>query len=345
MNNIGDMERSEVARGTIFRPALAAGQLRRTIPDETRVGRPGQWEDGRPTALPVRPAAVILLGGAVRQTALRASIGRSVVDLPVEVGRTLIDCWIAHCLRLAEALEVCDLPVRLILDRAAPEPRSLAPAGAVRPVVERDGSDYRGTGGVLHDVAACYSDDDYILVGNAAQLLCAPVTTLCAVLAAADADISLVAHDDGTPSGLMLVRPGCLRSIPPLGFVDLKEQALPAIAARFRVKVVHFSDPTAFPVRTRADYIEALVRHNRSSEPRREREERRDWQPAFGLVEEPRDVGAGARIHESVVLRGGRVEAGAVLVRSVVCPGAVVRRGAMVVDELVAARDGNRRAM
>jgi NDP-sugar pyrophosphorylase family protein len=124
--------------------------------------------------------------------------------------------------------------------------------------------------------------------------------------------------------------------------VDLKEQALPAIAARFSVKVVHFSNPTALPVRTRADYIEALVRHH-GAPP--DGGEGRDWQPAFGLVEDPRDVGPGARIHESVVLRGGRVEAGAVLVRSVVCPGAVVRRGAMMVDELVAARDGNRRAM
>ena len=33
-----------------------------------------------------------------------------------------------------------------------------------------------------------------------------------------------------------------------------------------------------------------------------------------------------ARVHDSVVLRGGVVEAGAVLVRSIVCPGGVVRR-------------------
>ena len=46
-------------------------------------------------------------------------------------------------------------------------------------------------------------------------------------------------------------------------------------------------------------------------------------------------VDSGARLHDAVVLRGGRVGDGAVLVRSVVCAGGIVPRNAVIVDKLI----------
>ena len=62
-----------------------------------------------------------------------------------------------------------------------------------------------------------------------------------------------------------------------------------------------------------------------------------DWKPTFALCEAGAVVDPSARLHDSVVLRGGRVEYGAVLVRSVVCPGGVVRRERTAVDQFVTA--------
>ena len=118
--------------------------------------------------------------------------------------------------------------VRVGLDAAArardgqppnsPEPASADPRhyGTFR--VERDLSEYRGTGGVLRDLADDYADDDLILVANAAQILLDPLSAI--VDGAADATAATSrssSHEDGTPSGVMLVSCKTLRLIPETG--------------------------------------------------------------------------------------------------------------------------------
>ena len=71
--------------------------------------------------------------------------------------------------------------------------------------VERDLSEYRGTGGVLRDLAADYDDDDLILVCNAAQILLDPLAAIATALDRKIGDVTLVSHNDGTPSGVQLV--------------------------------------------------------------------------------------------------------------------------------------------
>jgi len=280
---------------------------------------------------------VVLLGGTVRGTALRTAIGRSVMDLPVETGRTLLDDWREQCVALARAMNIKGLPVRLILDRAAPEPRHgwVADERVVLSV-ERDPIEYRGTGGVLRDLVPCYEPDDFLIVGNAAQLLRAGLPQLAGALSAVCTDAAVISHADGTPSGLMMVRCQCLAELPSVGFVDMKEQALPSIAKRHHVQVVQWPRASGLPVRTLADYIKALRRHHldlagvdEAAAPLEE------WRPAFVIAEDAAEVRPGARIHNSVVLNGARVEEGAVVVGSVVCGGAVVRRGRMAVDQLI----------
>ena len=284
-----------------------------------------------------RLKAVVLLGGHVRPTPLSTSIGRSLLDLPLDDNGTVLNHWLAHAAELAAAVSLEKLPVRVMVDRSSPEPISASVKyfGSFR--VERDQSEYRGTGGVLGDLAAQYDDNDLILVANAAQILLDPLVQLAASLDQKRGDIAVMSHRDGTPSGMMLVSCKTLRLVPSTGFIDMKEQAMPEIAQNFAIEVVHRRRPSGLPIRSVSDYILAMrVYHMRRAgkttlaDPLAE-----DWEPAFGIVEEGAVVDPSARVHDSVVLRGGIVETGAVLVRSVVCPGGIVRPDRTVIDDFI----------
>jgi N-acetylglucosaminyldiphosphoundecaprenol N-acetyl-beta-D-mannosaminyltransferase len=281
--------------------------------------------------------AMVLLGGAVRATQLSSGTRRSLLDLPLDDKGTILSHWLGHAQDVSQWAGLSRLPVRVMVNQNAPDPLS-ADAGHYSEFrVERDLSDFRGTGGVLHDLAAHYDDDDLILVANAAQVLLDPLPSIAAELHARKADVAVVSHEDGTPSGLMLVSCRALRLIPSRGFVDMKEQALPLIAAAYDVRVLHRRRPTGLPVRSLGDYIQALRFHHRHKSGRHSENDplAEDWSPTFSLVESGAHVDASARLHDSVVLRGGRVEPGAVVVRSVVCGDATVARDRTAVDRLV----------
>ena len=278
-------------------------------------------------------SAIVLLGGAVGRSAFRAALDRAIVDLPVEAGRTVLTQWLDHCASLAQSIPTQSLPVRLLVDHSAQLPQIQGRSHATLNFsVERDPSEFRGTGGLLRDIAHGYGEDDYLLVANAVQLLREPLTVLAEDLFAQSAPVVVVSHVDGTPSGIMLVKCGCLREIPEIGFVDMKEQGLGMIARRHTVKVLERSTPTALPIRTYVNYLAALRQIHRPSDSQAKHE---DWERTFAIVEEGAEVAAGSTIHDSVVLRGGRVEKGAVVINSVVCAGGVVRKGQIVTDELV----------
>jgi len=231
------------------------------------------------------------------------------------------------------------LPVRVLVNHESSDPVSMSGGNGSNLQVERDFAEYRGTGGVLGDLAKDYGDKDLILVANAAQLLMEGLYPLAQALEESGGQVSLMTHQDGTPSGLMLITCGALRLIPRSGFVDMKEQALPGIAAEFDVSVVNRRRPTGLPIRSLAEYIAALRQYHRRrarkppiSEPLAE-----EGRPTFSSGEEGAVVDGMARVHDAVVLKGARVEAGAVLVKSVVCGGAVIRRDRTEVDRIVAA--------
>jgi hypothetical protein len=223
-----------------------------------------------------------------------------------------------------------------MLDSTAPAPTVPKPVDGVTVSVERDPKSYRGTGGLLRDLAEAYDDDAYLLVANAAQILLQPLPELAWTMAATGGDICAVSHLNGTPSGLLLVRCRCLRSIPEIGFIDLKEQALPLISKNFRASVVYREIPSGLPVRSLSNYIRALSCYHKSLNGRNFTDPfGEDWETSFSIVEPGAEVESGARVHDSVVLRGGRVEKDAFVAKSIVCPRGVVIRRQTVVDELV----------
>jgi N-acetylglucosaminyldiphosphoundecaprenol N-acetyl-beta-D-mannosaminyltransferase len=286
-----------------------------------------------------RLKAMILLGGSVRPSPLSAATGRSVLDLPLDENGSLMNYWLAQAQDVAKLAGQERLPVRVLVNHASREPTTAAENyfGSFR--VERDLSEYRGTGGVLRDVAADYADDDFLLVANACQILLDPLPAIVSALAKQGGDINLVAHDDGTPTGIQLLRCKTLREIAHNGYHDLKEQALPKIASAFDVRAMRRRRPTGLPIRTLEDYLQALrlYHRRRAGKPLVTDPLAEDWSPAFSLVEPGAKVSPNARVHDSVVLNGATVEAGAVLVRSLVCGDAAVRTDRTVVDQYVTA--------
>lgn len=284
--------------------------------------------------------AVVLLAGSVRANQLRKATGRSALEMPVGNNRSVLDCWREQLVTMAEQLGIDNLPVRVMVDQASGMKPGVTQHGPIQLTIEIDPGEFRGTGGLLSDIAREYRDDDLILVAHASQLLFEPLAELSGAMAEVDADVSMVCSADGTPSGLMLMRCGCLRKINSVGFVDLNEQALPAIARSHDVRVVRYDQPTSRSLRTLSAYLETLREFHRrhAGQPSDPSQAPEDWEKTFGIVESGARVHASAIIHDSVVLAGARVEAHAVLVRSVVCPGVVVGRDQSEVDCVVGAR-------
>jgi mannose-1-phosphate guanylyltransferase len=287
-------------------------------------------------ARPEQLQAIVLLGGNVRTSRFGEAIGRSILDLPVEKDQTLLAFWQTQAQQLVRGLGLDRMSMRLMLDRSATEPAAALPIDGVVLSVERDPYAYRGTGGVLRDLAGAYADDDYLLVANAGQLLGEPLTELASELLDRGGDVTVVAHTDGAPSGLMVVRCGALREIPAAGFSDMKEQALPLIAKSHRVEVVQKRTASAVAIRNVQDYISALRRHHRrlAGDIEETGAFAEEWRPVFQIVEDGASA-EGARIHDSVVLRGARVQEGAVIVRSVICSGTFVPSGRMLAEDVV----------
>ena len=293
-------------------------------------------EDGSVARVAPRIDRLVLLAGAVRVSDLTRGTGRSVLDLPIAARRTVLGQWCDEASALAEWAGLTQLQVDVVLDPSTDAPEMPHTNDGVRVYVRRDEASFRGTGGALRDIAASMGEGGVMLVANAGQILGCPLAETARRLVEARADVSIVSHEDGTPSGLMLLTSGVLADVNPVGFVDFKEQVLPSLRGRYDVRVVPFGRATGRPVRTRDSYVLALREHYdalrapSSPDPFAER-----WTASFAVAEAGSEIDGSARLHDSVVLAGGRVEAEAVVVRSVVGPTGVVGRGEIVVDSVV----------
>ncbi len=284
-----------------------------------------------------RLRAVILLGGKMRESPLSTAIGRSRLDLPLDENGTIFNHWLTQCDELAKRANLEQFMVRVTVDQTSHEPKTIDPRFAHMVRVERDQSSFRGTGGLIADVASDYQDDDLILVGNAHQVLLDPLWAIAAALDHKTGDFTLISHRDGTASGLMLLSCKTVRAISRIGYVDLKEQALPMIARSHDVRVVHCRQPTGLPLFTLADYIASLQQHARRRERRRARTAplNEDYNRHFAIIEEGATVAPDAYLHDAVVLRGATVGPGAAVIRSLICGTANVQHGKRVIDQLV----------
>lgn len=289
-----------------------------------------------PSDILSRLRAIVLLGGTVRPTGLSAAIGRSLLELPITAGRSLLDLWCDHASQLA-SLVGKKLIVRVLIDKSLQPPQSAALHPMIDLQVHRDPFELRGTGGILHDTTEDFGDQDYILTAAANQVISEPLARVAESLSSLGADIGVVAHEEGQPSNITLIRRGCLKGIADIGFSDLKEQAMPAIAREHDVKVQFYTQTIGMPVRSLKDYIQAVRWYHRSlkHDPQSTDPFAEDCLSTFSIVEDGATMHPTAQALDSVVLAGAKVGRNANLVRSVVCPGASVPDYATVMDQVI----------
>lgn len=287
-----------------------------------------------------RFAACLLLDGSARSRSFLSAIDRSGFDLPLDNASTIIGVWIRELEMVASKLGWESLPVQMVVDEITPLPQSYEPSGSLVIGGEVDPYAWRGSGGVLRDITQRYRKDQYVLVIAGVQI---PLVSLAEVLeqmANFDADVVIVAEDDGSSVGISLIRCGCLRDISPIGFVDFKEQALARIAQKNVVRVLNVPVGSFMPIRSRESYIAALrawSKRERSHADSDFRSER--YEPSFSIVEQGAIVGDGTEILDSVILAGATVDHGACVVESIVCPGQRVGPGEKVIQSLVGNED------
>jgi hypothetical protein len=288
--------------------------------------------------------SVILLAGQVGRNPLADGAGRSLLDLPVGDGRRLIDLW-------AEQLEDCAvvhgidrIEVCISVDRGGRMPELLTRAASSRVefALMRDPTEYRGTAGVVSDLTRGYDGATRVFVAAANQVLRESLARVAGDLARHDEAVAIVPHKGGELAGAFLLRCARLHDVAEVGFVDLKEQAIPGARGHGPLHAVHREPGASLPIRTLEEYIDALraIHAVTQSDGRSPAADpfAETWEPAFAIVEPGAQVGDGAFLQDSVVLSGAVVGRGAILARSLVCGGAVVPAGECVVDRIVTGR-------
>jgi hypothetical protein len=280
---------------------------------------------------------MIVLYGSVRSTPLARRIDRCLLDLPLVSG-TVVTHHLSNARACAHRFKLDDFEMRVLVDTDSQPPVDYPDVDGVRCVIQQDASPIRGVAGVLSDATMDMEDDDYIIVSSGAQIYLEPLDDLVHAMAKKDADITFVSSKDGAPVGVWLIRCGVLKSVKPIGYVDLKEQSLESWKHEHRVCTVERPRAYSHPARSLEEYLNAIranVAGFGSGTTIDEDPFREDWESTFSIVEPGAIVSEGSILHDSIALRGATVGKGAVVVRSVICPGAVVLPGARVTDQVL----------
>lgn len=281
--------------------------------------------------------------------ALAEQVGRSPLDLPIDQRQTVGSSWRDQVTALAGSLGLPSLELLIVGGQEARSCGQLDAGGGAGCRVSHmpDPSELRGTGGLLHDVAARFADDQFLLVSTGSTILLNPLDQLFRSLLDAEVDVAFLARGDEA-FNVTLVRCGALRDLPTIGFVDFKEQAIPRIKSGRSVEAVHCPDRPSVTMRNGAQYLDGLrLLHTRLSAggsrnagpvvPEAFREE---WRPTFGIVEEGAEADSTAIVHDSVIMRGAKVGRRAIVARSLISPGMVVADDAVVVGRFLPQKGG-----
>ncbi len=281
-------------------------------------------------------AAVVLLAGSVRQSDLASVARRSLLDLPLRPGHTVGQHWCNAVAAVRSGVPLSELPLLVTANSISLRPASIEPSATT--IVRMDVNEPRGSGGALRDALAAFDPASRVLIAPGHALPRGELIDLLTLLAQPNADIVIHADAARIPTGFLLLRCGVLASVAANGFADLKEQVLPQLASRFDVRVVRDGHPSPLPIRSLTGYIQALrAAHSTVSTALTTLAEQ--WRSTFSIAEDGSRVDPTARLHDSVVLKGGTVAAGAVVVRCLIGPGGSVAAGEAVFDRLIGSKE------
>lgn len=276
-------------------------------------------DERQATALRV---AVVLMAGGFSPPPVSAATGQSALDLYATTDQTLCDRWMAAIEALRPVIEISG--VLCACGGASPSPRCAG--GRVQLIPDQ--SEYRGPAGALRDAVERLPASPLVLALEAARICRLDLCEVVRAHMARDADVTVVAHADGSPAGVYLLRRDSLDLVPPKGFMDLKEQWLGKVIQRGLHTLVHrIPSNGCARVRTRAEYLRAVLPWGSCA-----------VSEAAEAQHEPRVLRT-ARVSRSLVCNDAQIMPGAVCVDSVVLPGAVIEPGALVARSVIAPQE------
>ncbi len=277
---------------------------------------------------------VIMLAGALQPCPLQQQLPIPLLCLPIGRRGSLLDAWLAtigrsgRCRRV-EIIVSTEDDVQALRGLAANRVRTGPRLPTIAVTVER--ASWRGSAGLLRDVVGSIGDNEIVV---AVEAHCLPPPSLEPMLHALNGEVEAVvgAGADDEPAGVYAFRHAALNSVRPIGYVDLKEQLLPALYSQGTpVRLVRIGEHV-IRLRDQIGYLDAVsaslngmgpatLVSRRSSEAMIARSARI---VGGSIVERGAVIEDQAIIHGSIVLNEAVVESGAIVSRSVVGPGAVL---------------------
>lgn len=295
----------------------------------------------------MRPLMAVLLAGRIRPSAFGDALDIPVVCLPVGPRGAVLDAWVRELSRfprLEGVRVVVNSPAQVNAVRAIISATSMAALQTATLEVIAEPAAWRGAAGLVRDITSHLRDDMDILICEAKRL---PPENLPAIINATDASVRNVVGVCGgdEPAGAYVFSLQAIRTVPPIGYFDLKEQLIPSLrqsgvpiaAARVgqAVRRIHDLD----------SYLECV----RLSLERSGQSPHRVSSQAFlagsavlsghCIIEDGAVIEERAVIHDSVVLWGATIGPGAVLNRCVVGSSAIVPARSHLARSTVAAAD------
>jgi hypothetical protein len=303
-------------------------------------------QDRSPASGDRPPLTVLLLAGGLSRSPLSMAMGFPVPGMPLGPDRTVLGTWLDL---LADLRKTRSLGVHFIcsnepdLDWFRAEQRRLA-ANFEAVSCLLDPRPHRGVAGVLADVVASLKVDGEILV---LELTALPPPSLSPLLEAAVGDpatrpmLTVGSSEDERPAGVYLFASGALRSVPRLGYHDLKEQLIPHLLSNgHRIVGVSLGE-TAVRLVDRRNYLRGVrIWGSRGFGGAANGAVDAHGVSGHSIVCEGAVVEDGGVVLDSVVMPGARIASTAVVARSVIGPMMVIPDGAVIVDAILADPSG-----
>lgn len=288
----------------------------------------------------IATATALILCGGLKPPPLAEALRAPLLSLPQNTDQMILDGWLDGFRLAGIAPERCHMLV---------DANSWCAAGHDSAGVSTiaDTGPYRGPAGALRDAIDRIEDSDLTLIIESSRMLANPasIAGLMASHLSRTDSITIATNPDGSFAGVIVADRPAIDIIPGIGFIDLKEQWLPAASKAGFGITTHQLAGFSYSARTSSGYLNALHRMGWFTHRGESRAIGRGLSTIFGtpgggsLIARTARVAEDAVTSDSAISDRAVVASGAVVVRSIIGRGAVVENGDVIIDTVIPAAD------